>query len=251
MSDIGMIASNGALVLPTTPLPATAVNPRSLVFYGRPKVGKTTLLAGLNNCLIVDLEHGTEFVEALKVDGSTIDKIREILKALHSFEHRYKYIALDPISRLDDIVLPVAATMYKNTPQGKNWTGDDILTLPNGGGYHYLRKAFMKVIESFKPVCDHLLLSGHLRSKMLEKGGKEMSVNDIDLTGKLRSMVCSDADAIALVVREGPAVYFDFRAHGNEMAGSRAKHLRGAKIKLSEMQDDETVKTFWDTVFLP
>jgi predicted AAA+ superfamily ATPase len=37
--------------LPTAPRKATHVNPRDIIIYGKPKVGKTTALSLLENCL--------------------------------------------------------------------------------------------------------------------------------------------------------------------------------------------------------
>ena len=35
------------------------VNPRTLLLYGPPKVGKTTILSKLNNCLTIDTDQGS------------------------------------------------------------------------------------------------------------------------------------------------------------------------------------------------
>jgi len=53
--------------LPTERRAPTVKSPKSLVIYGPPKIGKTTLLACLDDFLLVDLEEGSDFVEALKV----------------------------------------------------------------------------------------------------------------------------------------------------------------------------------------
>lgn len=42
-------------------------NPSSLLIYGSPKIGKTELVAQLDNFLLTDLENGSDFAEAMKV----------------------------------------------------------------------------------------------------------------------------------------------------------------------------------------
>ena len=54
--------------LPNKKTKAERVNPKSMIIFSQPKMGKTTVVAGLENCLIIDLEKGSHFVEALKFD---------------------------------------------------------------------------------------------------------------------------------------------------------------------------------------
>ena len=56
------------IVLPKEKLKARIENPRFLILFGKPKSGKTTLASKLDNNLIVDLEGGSEFLEAFKLD---------------------------------------------------------------------------------------------------------------------------------------------------------------------------------------
>jgi hypothetical protein len=55
-------------VLPKEKTKATRVNPKSMVVFSLPKAGKTTIVSALDNCLVIDLEEGSDFVDALKVD---------------------------------------------------------------------------------------------------------------------------------------------------------------------------------------
>ena len=38
-------------------------NPKTMLLYGAPKVGKTTMLSQLKDCLIIDTEQGANMVE--------------------------------------------------------------------------------------------------------------------------------------------------------------------------------------------
>ena len=46
---------------------AESQSPKNLIIFSKPKVGKTSLLAELNDALIIDLEDGSDYVDALKV----------------------------------------------------------------------------------------------------------------------------------------------------------------------------------------
>lgn len=43
-----------AITLPTTKIPAETQDPKYLILFGLPKVGKTTILSTLENNLILD-----------------------------------------------------------------------------------------------------------------------------------------------------------------------------------------------------
>ena len=54
--------------LPTKKIAAVRKSPKNMVIYGPPKIGKTTALSQLDNCLIIDLEEGSDMLDALKIN---------------------------------------------------------------------------------------------------------------------------------------------------------------------------------------
>ena len=56
-----------SIVLPTKKVGPQRVNPKRLIIYSKPKTGKTSAFAGLEDNLIIDLENGADYVEALKI----------------------------------------------------------------------------------------------------------------------------------------------------------------------------------------
>lgn len=158
------------IVLPTEKVKAKVNNPRFLIIYGRPKTGKTSCVAALENNLLVDLEGGSEFLECLSIQARSVNDLAEIANAIRSKiketgKYPYKYITLDNATRLEEICLSYAATLYKQQPQGKNWQGTDVRLLPQGAGYQYIRLAVRKVIDMFKELTENLILIGHTKDK--------------------------------------------------------------------------------------
>ena len=123
-----------AITLPTSAVPAQTQDPKNLILYGVPKIGKTTLLATLENNLILDFEDGSDYVSALKIKIKTFNDLSETCKAIKDANKPYKFITIDTITALEDFVKPLALKMYKATPAGANYTGD-ILNAPMGAGY--------------------------------------------------------------------------------------------------------------------
>ena len=220
------------------------------------KSGKTTLLSFLDQCLIIDLEGGSEFLEALSVQARSVADLGEIAQAIKAKiaelgKKPYKRIAIDNATRLEEICLPYAATLYRQLPTAKKWEGTDVRTLPNGAGYLYLREAVKKVINMFKELCDQFILIGHTKDKIINKEGEELTEMAIDLVGKLGDIVCGEADAVGYVYRKKNQTIISFEGGDNSIIEARAKHLRGKKIVIAESNDDNDVTVDWDKIYLP
>lgn len=244
------------IVLPKEKVKAKVENPRFLIIFGKPKAGKTTLASKLDNNLIVDLEGGSEFLEALAVQARSVKDLGEIANAIReeiksTGKKPYKYITLDNASRLEEICLSYAATLYRQTPMGKNYQGNDVRTLPNGSGYMYLQQAVRKVIDMFRDLCDNFILIGHLKDKMINKEGEELSEMSLDLVGKLANIICGEADAVGYVYRKKNETHISFEGGDNSVREARAPHLRGKNIVIAESDDNNNVKVYWDKIYLP
>lgn len=244
------------IVLPKERIKAKVENPRFLIIFGKPKSGKTTLAAKLDNNLIIDLEGGSEFLEALAVQARSVKDLGEVATAIRneikeSGKKPYKYITLDNASRLEEICLSYAVQLYKATPMGKTYTGTDVRTLPNGSGYMYLQQAVRKVIDMFRELCDNFILIGHLKDKMINKEGEELSEMSLDLVGKLANIISGEADAIGYVYRKKNETRISFEGGDNSVREARAPHLRGQNIVIAESDDNNNITTHWDRIYLP
>lgn len=243
-----------SLVLPTSKIPAVSVNPKFLIIYGRPKAGKTSCLAQLDNNLIVDLEGGSQFIDAMAVQARSVNELGEIAQAIraknkevgHNF---YKHITIDNATRLEEICLSYAKLLYMQSPVGKNYKGDDVRTLPNGSGYMYIRQAVRKVIDMFKDLCDEFILVGHVKDVQIEQNGEELSEMALDLVGKLSAIVCGEADAVGYLYRKGNETHISFKGGDGTIKEARAPHLRGQDIIIATGNEDGTITTYWDKIY--
>ncbi|MGK2863311.1 MAG: AAA family ATPase [Chitinophagaceae bacterium] len=250
--------------LPQEKTKSTRVNPKSIVLFSQPKTGKTTIVSALENCLLIDLEEGSEFVDALKIDvikearaqeklpivvlKEIINKIKEANKEKGSYV--YKYIALDTVTALEDIVLPLANKMYRDTNMGRNWEGIDVTTLPNGAGYRYTRTALSIVLNELEEICDTLIILGHTKDKDIEKKGELITERSLDLTGKSSSILCAAVDTIGYVYREENETIIDFKPSVNFIIGSRSAHLKDKKLVVAVSDETGNVKVDWSKIFI-
>lgn len=244
--------------LPMKIVEATTKNPNFMILFSKPKAGKTTALAALENNLIIDIENGSDFVSGLKVKANTVKELSEVAKLLKEKKDegfQYKYITLDTATALEDLVNDLAIKLYKETPMGKNYGTkpgeNNIKMLPNGAGYLYIREAFEKVINMFKQFpSECLILLGHVNDKLINRDGEEISEMQLDLTGKLARIMYSRADAVGFLYRKGNKCFINFNGGGDMLVEARASHLRGKEILISEQLEDKSMKFNWDEIFI-
>lgn len=207
--------------LPTERTPASRKSPRLLTLFGQSKVGKTTTLATLDNCLIIDTEMGTDMVDAMKVQANSLQDVMATLKALRESETQYDYIAVDTI---DNIVNWMEDFVCQS--EGVKTIGD----LEFGKGYAIVRDNVMKILSQLKPLAKKgVILIGH-RKKTLIANETDIKVNtsSLDLSGKLKNFIMADSDAIGYVFRNAEGeLKVSFIADDETEAGARCPHLRG------------------------
>ena len=239
-----------AITLPTTKVPALVQDPKNLILYGVPKIGKTTILSHLQDCLIVDIESGSDYIDALKVKINTLAELRELCVEINKAGKPYKFIAIDTVTSLEEFAKPVALANYKKTPAGANYEGD-ILMAPMGSGYAYVREAVEKIIAMVASVTTNVILVGHVKDKSIvsSSGAEVGNMKDFDLTGKLGRILAAKSDAIGFIYRdEDSNLCINFETNGEATAGARPEHLANKRIIVSEKTDDGFI-SHWDRIF--
>lgn len=244
--------------LPTKKSEPEVTEPRFLIMFGKPKCGKTSVLAQLPNNLIIDLEGGTKMFESLNVQVDSFNDLEEVAAAIKKAECPYDFITIDTATKLEEIILPYAQRMYNNSPQGKNygWNKDtekydfkDVRTLPNGSGYYWLREAFKKVLNIFKNLTNHIILTGHVTDVTLERDGTEVNSQEIDLAGKLKRIIPADADSVSYIYRKKQQTILSFKAGEDVTSGSRINYLSEKDIVIAEPDENGNLITYWKQVF--
>jgi hypothetical protein len=240
------------ITLPTGLIAPSMIDPKLLILYGLPKVGKTDLLSHLQNALLVDLEQGTKYLNALKVEVNDIEDLTSVIKQVHAAGKPYDFAVIDTISKLEEMMLPIALEMYKNTPMGSTFEGDDILSLPNGAGYHYLRLAFSEWLRKIGYLADRIILVAHVKEAVSDKEGKEVTVTDLQLTGKIKFTTAAAADGVGYVHRNmNGDLLISFQGSAELACGSRVAHLKNKVIKMAEYdkENNQLTNVNWKAIY--
>ena len=226
-----------AITLPTKKVAATRFNPKILLLYSLPKVGKTKQLSMLEECLLLDLEGGADMYDALRHPITCVKDIDDTIAAIltagaaNGGSYPYKYLAIDTADKLEDFCEISATQKFKKTVIGQKFEGDSVLDLPKGGGYYHLRNEVMLQIERLSRVCEHLIITSHVKEKLLDKAGVEVTSRDISLAGKLSQMVCAKVDAIGYMYRDNDKLMINFETFDGAVMGARFEHLAGKKFE--------------------
>jgi hypothetical protein len=248
-----------SIILPMAPVKASVKSPKELIIFSKPKVGKTTLLAGLENCLILDFEDGSDYVDAIKLKVTSLDELKSIGKAIKEANYPYKYIAVDTVTALEEFCIGYAELLYSKSSMGKNWFTEgklkygSIINMPQGAGYQWLRNAYTKTLDYIRTLAPRIILVGHVKDTILEKAGNDFNSLDLDLTGKIKRITASNSDAIGYLYRKGNKNILSFKTTDEISCGARPQHLRNNEIVLSELIEDEsggTITINWDKVYI-
>ena len=121
----------------------------------------------------------------------------------------------------------------------------------------YLREAMQKIIGWFEIPGINLILVGHLKDKSISEGGTELVVKNLDLSGKISTILSAKSDAIAYLYRgtETGDLMANFGDMNSVLTGARMPHLAGKTIQLAERKmNEETneweIVTHWDRIFV-
>lgn len=240
---------------------AASTDPKIILLMSFPKVGKSRLALGLKNSLLVDFEDSTKLYSGTKVVVSDIvrsegcSKLRAIKMIADSLKQDPRqYIVLDTITEIQDTAREYATMLYKQTLQGKGFTGKDVVSeLAQGSGYQWLRNAMDEILGWFEGTyTKSLILLGHVKLASITKDGKDIQVKDLDIVGKTKQLICKDADAIGIIYRgkEKGTNYVTFKSSENDIVtGARSPHLSNAEFVISEQDDNGNLKTYWEKIF--
>ena len=199
-------------------------DPRVLVLFGQPKVGKTTVLSQLDNCLILDTEQGADYVEGHIKNINSMADLAEFANELRNTpDHGIKYLAIDTIDKIEDWTSEGLCAQHK---------ADHIGEVGNfGAGYAFLRENMVKTLTTLKSLVPYLIIVGHRKLAAIQnkEGVDIVQPEMLDLTGKVKKAVCNNADAIGYISREADTgkLLVSFKSGEALEAGTRCDHLKG------------------------
>jgi hypothetical protein len=236
------------------------INPKFLLLYGSPKVGKTSIIELIKEpYLLVELDpHGAAYFKGTYIEINSLDELQELIDEVGRQGNPYKYIIIDTITKLAEWIDDYATAMYKQSNLGKNFKGQNaVVELAKGAGYYWQRRAFALWFNDLKTLADRIIFIGHVKDSALttvtkdqmgneiqvEKVGvDEVSSLNLNLPGQLKHIVSSQVDSMGYIYRKTVGIDKDtkkpisqlrvnFSAGSSILGGSRPHHLRGVDME--------------------
>lgn len=165
-------------ILPTQKTPPIAdLSKLTLLIYGRPKIGKTTLAASFPEAVFLATEPGLNHLEAYEVAVTSWDTFLEACNELASGKHPFKTIVIDTIDNLAKFCSDYICKKYK-----VEYEGD----LGHGKGWALVKAEFHRVLLKLSQLPYGLILISHAKEKEVESR-----------TGSYTKMVTSLPDRFA------------------------------------------------------
>jgi hypothetical protein len=108
-----------------------------------------------------------------------------------------------------------------------------VLTTAQGNGYRWLRESFAYWLSILDMIAPHIILVGHIKDKNIDMDERSITVDEIDLTGRLRRITASSCDAIGILYRKKNKTIISFVTKESE-CGARCPHIRNKEVVLLE-----------------
>jgi len=238
---------------------ATSVDPKVLVLISFPKTGKTESALKLPNSILVDLEDSATSYSGTKINLNSVAKKEKVskLRALKMIADALKadprdYVILDTVTEIQDLAREYATMLYKQTLQGKGFTGKDVISeLPQGAGWAFARNAMDDMLSWFDGTYNKgIIYLGHVKLASINKEGKDIQVKDLEIAGKSKQLLCKNADAIGIIYRgKNNQNIISFKSgEDHVVVGARAPHLSNEEFVFSEKIGTQ-LKVNWDKIY--
>jgi hypothetical protein len=240
-------------ILTNTTKKRSAINPREMIIFSYPKVGKTELVTQLpGKYLILDFEKGTDFFNSEAINIDDYDKFIEVTTDLQQKKKLYDFLIIDTLTSLYSNIINHIAILDYNKAENKNLlVSSDITILGYGVGYTYKRGALRRTLDFFKKFCKCLIINGHVADRALGSMDNDLSIKDLDIEGKLKNIMALKTDAIGLLYRSAENTNtLSFKTSLGLINGSRTAHISGKDIIISKKLDDGKLETYWEKIFI-
>lgn len=173
--------------------PLTNMKDYVWLFFGEPKVGKTTLANQFKDALFLATEPGTAAMEAAEMKINSWSDFRNAIKALRKEEHKWDTLVVDTIDNLYEFLVDDVCSENK-------WT--DLSDVGFGKGYKIARRKLTNAIAAMRQLDMTIVFISHERREIeVDDNGKRTGTVTLTsaLPGSARKVLHGAVDFILRV----------------------------------------------------
>lgn len=241
---------------PTILNPPKRINPQVSFFYGREKIGKTTVMAQLPDSYLCVLKYEGAGADYISYRGHSFTSYKEFVDSLPQLqkwykEGKFKRLVIDSVDALVSWIENVATERYgKTIAKEKDQVVATVFELGFGKGHKMALSIFQDIWAQLLTCCDELVWVGHCKVGESQTEQKVIP-KEVDLPGNgLRNFVCYSCCAAGFMFLKDKSLWVTFHTEDEIAGGSRSKHLAAQRIELAKMVDG-SLQADWSKIFLP
>lgn len=182
-------------------LPSASTAPKgdltdqSILIYGMPKIGKSTLAASFPGALFIPFEPGLNHLDHFQIPTEGI------IESWPEFLEACAIVSRNPDSRFKTIVIDTVDLCYQLCSdhvckqRGVEYVGD----IPHGKGWTLVANEFMRVLKKLAALPYGLVLISHAKTRTVTENGIERDVIQTTLTESARKLLTGMVDMILYV----------------------------------------------------
>ncbi len=177
-----------AMTLPTAPSsPVIDLSQKSILLYGQPKLGKSTLASQFPDAIFFECEPGLSELTVYKVPTYTWEAFLEACALVAKGGHSFKTIVVDTVDNAFKY-----CTDHVNAQNSVKYEGD----LPHGKGWAFVKGEWHRVLTRLASLPYGLVLISHAADKRIETRTGETVKTQPSLPDRARSVVLGIVDMI-------------------------------------------------------
>ena len=194
-----------------------------ILLYGPPKIGKSTLVAEIDNVLFVNTGGGLDALDVFQVPVTTWEEFLEVGKEFTQGTHNFKVCCIDTVDRLHKMCITYMIQQHnlKNPTKAILHPQD----LDFGKGYDLIKDEMMRPLMKLVLCKYGLIMTSHTVEKQVKTRVMEISKTMPTLQDHVWQLIDSITGIIMLYTMEGTKRVIKATPNESWIAGDRTGRL--------------------------